>query len=416
MSTYTTLLESPFDQISPEDDSFIEELLEVAQLFRPFSEGLDDFIAAHGYEGDMTDAAAKVGFIRGVFRRAGMSPPREIGKWYSQNQPIRRDTAFQICFAFGLDGVQTDEFFRRVFVRERSFDCHRVQEAVYYYCLNNGLDYASAQDILSQLPEPPRGLQPGQSVVFTNSIVESLNRIDSRATLVRYLSDNIALFSHNNATAYDYIRRLWGQVSGENGLVAREFRRFYSGGEDAATDTRRKSLRKGTAGAPVSTMELYLGIFQLDKKRVYALHSDRTLKPLLECLRAEVKDSFPDRQGIEGVLAGRTLSYERVRKLLILLAFYVFWAKRRLERGSYEAGAHDGARCVDEINRILFDAGYPELYVGNPYDWLFLYAARQFDPLATFREIWQSLLDRAAADTGKPSPGDDVIQSLHDTE
>ena len=48
---------------------------------------------------------------------------------------------------------------------------------------------------------------------------------------------------------------------------------------------------------------------------------------------------------------------KRVRKLLVLLSFYVFWAKRRLKRGSYEAEAHDGARCVDEINHILFDAG-----------------------------------------------------------
>ena len=36
MPTYTTLLQSPFDQISPEDDNFIEELLDIAQLFGLF--------------------------------------------------------------------------------------------------------------------------------------------------------------------------------------------------------------------------------------------------------------------------------------------------------------------------------------------------------------------------------------------
>ena len=49
MSTYTTLLHSPFDQISPEDDNFIEELLEVAQLFRPFSVAITEFISEHGF-------------------------------------------------------------------------------------------------------------------------------------------------------------------------------------------------------------------------------------------------------------------------------------------------------------------------------------------------------------------------------
>ena len=64
MPTYTTLLQSPFDQISPEDDNFIEELLDVAQLFRPFSEGLDEFIAAHGYDGDLADVKGKSnGFV-----------------------------------------------------------------------------------------------------------------------------------------------------------------------------------------------------------------------------------------------------------------------------------------------------------------------------------------------------------------
>ena len=93
--------------------------------------------------------------------------PRELAKWYTDLQPIRRETAFQICFAFGLDGPETDEFFRRVFARERSLDCHVIKEAVYYFCLNNDLSYVEAQDILRQLPEPPAGLREGQPVVYT---------------------------------------------------------------------------------------------------------------------------------------------------------------------------------------------------------------------------------------------------------
>lgn len=42
--TYTTQLRQPLDSISFEDDNFIEKLLEVAQLFRPFSEGVDEFM------------------------------------------------------------------------------------------------------------------------------------------------------------------------------------------------------------------------------------------------------------------------------------------------------------------------------------------------------------------------------------
>ena len=111
--SYTTQLRQPLDSISFEDEDFIEKLLEVAQLFRPFSEGVDEFIREHGYTGDLWDVDAKVAFIRSSFEKANMAPPREIRAWFD-GQPVKRDTAFQICFAFGLDGFETDEFFRRV--------------------------------------------------------------------------------------------------------------------------------------------------------------------------------------------------------------------------------------------------------------------------------------------------------------
>ena len=86
--SYTTQLRQPLDSISFEDEDFIEELLEVAQLFRPFSEGVDEFIREHGYTGDLSDVDAKVAFIRSSFEKANMAPPREIRAWFD-GQPAR---------------------------------------------------------------------------------------------------------------------------------------------------------------------------------------------------------------------------------------------------------------------------------------------------------------------------------------
>mgnify|MGYP004503984615 CR=1 FL=1 len=125
-SAYTSVLQMSLDNITWEDDNFIEELLEVAQLFRPFSDAITEFISEHGFDGDSADVDAKVTFIRTAFEKANMTPPREIREWFIAMQPIKRDTAFLICFAFDLDGGETDEFFRRYYAKERSFKACRA--------------------------------------------------------------------------------------------------------------------------------------------------------------------------------------------------------------------------------------------------------------------------------------------------
>ena len=97
-------------------------------------------------------------------------------------------------------------------------------------------------------------------------------------------------------------------------------------------------------------------------------------------------------QGMTKILQGEHLSYERVRKWLILLIFYTWWAQRALNTGGYEAGQKDGQRFLSFMDQALVEAGYPEMYVGNPYDWIFFFCAQDQEPLRLFREIWNILL------------------------
>ena len=74
MSSYTMLLQTPFDSISPDDDDFIDKLLNIAQLFRPFSIAMDEFIQEHGFNGNIGNIDAKVLFIRDAFEKASIDP------------------------------------------------------------------------------------------------------------------------------------------------------------------------------------------------------------------------------------------------------------------------------------------------------------------------------------------------------
>ena len=387
-SAYTSAVQMTLDNITWEDENFIEELLEVVQLFRPFSAAITEFISEHGFDGDVTDVDAKVLYIRTAFVKANMTPPREIREWFTAGQPIKRDTAFLICFAFGLDGGETDEFFRRYYARERSFNCHQVQEAVYYFCLNNGLSYAEALDIQTHVPLAKESQKTG-NVVYTGSIIAELNDLETKEDLITYLTENIDKFSDSNVTAYETIRRLWTLAAGNGGLLMQEREKLPSILDDAATGEKSK-LRFGNKG--VKPWDAYLAILQLDKDDVKQLKAERSIRPILKRLHTDAQDSFPDRQGIDKILRGEHVSYERVRKWLVLLTFYTFWAQKAVKEESYEAEQEDGNRCLTSMNQHLLDAGYPELYVGNPYDWIFLYASKSEEPLYVFRFIWNELL------------------------
>ncbi|MFR5855528.1 MAG: hypothetical protein ACLUE8_15080 [Lachnospiraceae bacterium] len=391
MPAYTTLLQKPLETISWEDDNFIEELLQVVQLFRPFSDAITEFISERDFDGDFTDVDAKVKYIKTAFEKANMTPPRELREWFTAGQPIKRDTAFLICFAFGLDGGETDEFFRRYYAKERSFNCHQVQEAVYYFCLNNGLSYAEALDIQTRVPLSKRSQKSGD-VVYTGSIIAELNDLETKEELVTYLTENIDKFSDSNVTAYERIRRLWALAAGNGGLLMQEREKLPSILDDAATGEKSK-LRSGNTG--VKPWDAYLAILQLDKDDVKQLKAERSIRPILKKLHDDAKDSFPDRQGIDKILRGEHVSYERVRKWLVLLTFYTFWAQKAVKEGSYEAEPEDAKRCLTTMNQHLMDAGYPELYVGNPYDWIFLFASKSEEPLYVFRFIWNELLATA---------------------
>ncbi len=386
--TYTTQLQKPLDTISWEDDNFIEELLGVVRLFRPFSVAMDEFLTERGYTGEISDVDSKVEYIRSAFSGAHMDAPREIREWFA-GQPVKRDTVFQICFAFGLDSGETDEFFRRIYTRERSFNCHLMQEAVYYFCLNNGLTWADALDIQSRVPLTEKNDDSGD-VVFTGSIISELNAMETKEELIAWLKENTDKFAgYGNVTAYDTIRRLWQEAAGPNGLLIREHNTMLSILDDG-TKKKESAFRTGKDGT--KPYDACLAILQLDKKDVKKLGTDRSIKPILEKLHDSAQDSFPDRQGIDLILRGEHVSYERVRKWLILLAFYVFWAEKAMDRKSYGAEPGDAERCIAVMNQHLFESGYSELYVGNPYDWIFFYAAKNDEPLFVFRYIWNELL------------------------
>ena len=390
MDRYTELLETQADMLSPDNDDYEAKLLEAAASFRNISESLSAFISEYGYSGNENDSKSKTAFIRKKFADEGIPVPRNIAEWFTSDKRIERNTAFQICFAFRLNVKQTDDFFRRVYL-SRSFDCHSIKETVYYFCINNKLAYSDAESLIKQLPDDEKGRIDDTDILYTGGIVEKVRSFTAKEELIDYIRENISHFGYNNATATKYIREIWKKISAVNGIAYKEGRLIESAYLLSPED-RYAVVDKGSD----SLWNIYSQILGLDNYQVTKIYTGRSIKSALvnnKLLPPLAEAAFPDRDGINKILNGVHVSNERIRKTMILLVFYAYWAEKIIENNNefFRSSETDAERCLYRLNKYLLDSGYPEMYAGNPYDWIFLWAIKDDYPLLTFRNYMGEL-------------------------
>ena len=384
---YTDLLESKAAALFADDENYEKKLIEIAGLFRGFDEAMTDFIVKNGYTGDSEDVDLKAKFVQDKFKASNIRAPRGIKEWFKKESKPNRDTAFLICFAFGLTIEETNEFFRCVQL-ERGFDCHTISEAVYYFGMKNSLSYSEVKEIIDGIKKPKktRVLSEGQ-VLYTGSIKSYIDSIEEKKKLIAYIEGNIEDFAYNNVTAVRYIQELWENISKPEGLAVKEGRII-----DRSRNVFESRDNYVVAKSGASTWTIFSQIIGLsnDMEREYAAKYDRSLAKILSKNRLFPLNAdycFPSRQNIDKLLRGETGDNEQLRKMLIFLVFYTYWVKLCIKKDDafFTADYGDMTRCINTINNRLLDADYPKLYAGNPYDWLFLWALQDDQPLEAFR-------------------------------
>lgn len=73
---------------------------------------------------------------------------------------------------------EVDDFLRRICLM-RGFDCHSIEEVIYFFAFKNGLSYREAQDIIEQveLVKPKR--MAAEDIIYTNLIVDEIDEIET---------------------------------------------------------------------------------------------------------------------------------------------------------------------------------------------------------------------------------------------
>ena len=102
-------------------------------------------------------------------------------------------------------------------------------------------------------------------------------------------------------------------------------------------------------------------------------------------LPKEIKQRFP-----EAITFGKEdMTSEEYRKAIVLLFSYYVWYKAEYIQRDY--GFDD---YYYELDDLLDKCNLPNLYFGNPFDWLFLFCSQDESPLYIFREILSKALPK----------------------
>ena len=105
-----------------------------------------------------------------------------------------------------------------------------------------------------------------------------------------------------------------------------------------------------------------------------------------------IKHNWPQSKQFSDIL-NRKAKYDAIRRALIILTFYDFMANALIHKEElhikdnhiWEYNLFD--EFVNEMNGVLDQCGYAQLYWRNPFDWIIGYCAKSLNPLGTLRDL-----------------------------
>lgn len=401
-----------------ESDSFknIMDYLNKAQNFRTFDDGLTEFIKKHGYvEEDGLEPQncikKRTDFLYNKFQEKNIDISKVTltnyfsGETRPDTKKANRNNVFKLCFAMGLNIEETNDFFNKIYL-DRTFNVKNVQELVYYFCIKNKKSYTEACELIKEAEDIIKNnSSKEQSVsVYTNSIKEETDLFTTKEELMRYIQDNKNSFYKYNVTAVEQFNKLLTRVQGSkedrdfinklkksrlNKISTSEYnqRKKQCGlviqdalNQNIIFDT--DTTSEYTANKDVSSIDfmlfvIYNSSLPIGIEKTYSFTNNAHLLKL-------IKNNFPSKHIFSKIKKDPLFSFEALRKAMILLAFYEFCFDAQ-EQGINAGECFD--EFLDQTDDMLTSCGMGPLYIGNPYDWLFLFCVKSEQPLNTFREI-----------------------------
>lgn len=367
---YGEIFHYNFEEVSLPGKDYFDTLDE----YSLFTEAVRNRATALGYK-EETDL---VSFLLQLCKEVGVVLSRQtLSNWLLNGSPANsesgRENIYKLCFALKMNAVQTGEFFLKAYL-ERPFNYKNLHEAVYFFCMNNDLGYTEALRLIEQAEAMPIIEKPDVQEI-TEEIGRTLQTFRSEEVLLRYLQENRSGFAVQNQTA---TKRIADLITSCCNLAEKEFAILNQLEDKPKSITNEDELLAVIYGYHARETS---GYWEKNRKNVpkpvYAKSISESRFPRL------VRCNFPQRQQLENIKKHKA-SYDAIRKSLILLSFYHFFADARI-KGIQSADLFD--EFVDEMNTTLAQCGYVQLYWRNPFDWMFGHCAEKEEPLDVLRDF-----------------------------
>lgn len=419
---HTVLIEKTTSNFSSIDD--YEEaagFYKTSDPFRPFNEGLKELLKRKGYKESLENNLEMADYLISKLRSINSTIEKEtVRAWFSgKHRPEVKESSrrkmYEICFALNLTYEDVKWFFHHVYY-DRSFNCHNINEAVFYFAFTHGTSYQEALDIITIIENTDTNENPvinNSTPNYTKFVQGKISNFTSAKELIDFLISSKENFKSWNGQAFNAIKELLDEIRG-NECSKVEIEKL-------------KHTLKSLIENKNNTISIkdYDNCGLLIKEMIYDANESANLRDLwqringkniqsnsfiLECLLTTekgmskipadvpyiVKNNFPSKKVMSDVLdeskISTSRSYDSIRKMIVLLDFYAFWANIKI--GTINIEKEKRFKTYrDEADCRLQECGYEPLFAGNPYDWIFLCSARNSDnPLEFFRFFLEELL------------------------
>ena len=196
-----------YEDVNPlnfEEISAFCEFIRQEEICWPFHKALVRLLENSDYDGDLTNDEEKTEYL---FKKMQQLPctitKSTIKAWITGTkrpkvEPGSRKRIYQICFALQLSYENVKWFFHHVYL-DRCFNCHTIEEAIYSYCFQHNLTYATALQLIQKVSEAPEPISQIKEVRnYTKFIEEQISSFRSEDELLHFLITNKHIFHGRN--------------------------------------------------------------------------------------------------------------------------------------------------------------------------------------------------------------------------